>query len=85
MSKLTLDIYTEKYNDDLTVAELLSLIKLSENKFKLHKCITCEHMIKIRYKKCFECEYNIIECRDCRNPIHHKYPTCSACYEKSKN
>ena len=86
MSKLTLDIYTEKYNDDdFTVAELLSLIKLSENKVKLHKCIRCDQLIKLRYTMCFECEYNIVDCRDCGRPIHHKYPTCLRCYENSQN
>ena len=55
MSKLSvLDNDDFKQDDDLTVAELISLIKLcdinKELKLKLHKCITCEHMIKKNIK-----------------------------------
>ena len=88
MSKLSvLDNDDFKQDDDLTVAELISLIKLCDinKELKLHKCITCDQLIKKRYKTCFECEYNIVDCRDCGRPIHHKYPTCLRCYENSQN
>lgn len=53
---LRLDITADvcKFENDFTVAELVSLIKLNEInkelKLKLHKCITCEHMIKKNIK-----------------------------------
>ena len=86
MSKLSvLDNDDFKQDDDLTVAELISLIKLSEQAVKLHKCIRCDQLIKLRYTMCFECEYNLIKCKDCNSSIHNKYTTCSACYENSQN